>query len=215
MHMAATLNQAQAASFLSAIEVEQQLRWIWFHRLIIVTNFVFLRVASIDDEERRVHIVSKVLTSPLFPSQTLWPESVSSTWESQPVGLACFYFLLLLRGFPSMSITFLFSINSARYYWAQKPPIYVPLLNLFIYINSLSLFQRSFSWRLRKFEESIRDSWQKQRWLHIEERTAESSVWLSLLPGWCSTQYSTRQVCINPLIPKIYILPPGCYTFPC
>ena len=49
MHMAATLNQAQAASFLSAIEVEQQLRWIWFHRLIIVTNFVFLRVASIDD----------------------------------------------------------------------------------------------------------------------------------------------------------------------
>ena len=79
MHMAATLNQAQAASFLSAIEVEQQLRWIWFHRLIIVTNFVFLRVASIDDEERRIHIVSKVLTSPLFPSQTLWPESVSST----------------------------------------------------------------------------------------------------------------------------------------
>ena len=90
MHMAATLNQAQAASFLSAIEVEQQLRWIWFHRLIIVTNFVFLRVASIDDEERRIHIVSKVFTSPLFLSQTLWPESVSSTWESQPVGLACF-----------------------------------------------------------------------------------------------------------------------------
>lgn len=27
MHLAATWNQAQAASFLSAIEVEQQLRW--------------------------------------------------------------------------------------------------------------------------------------------------------------------------------------------
>ena len=79
--------------------------------------------------------------------------------------------------------------------WENFSPVFSLDFNFtHLLINLLISLQGSFPWWIWKSEEGVWDSWHQQRWLHIQTRTSESTVWFPLLPGRRTAQYSPRQV---------------------